>query len=272
MVSVPSGWVDAVSISFDVAPQGPSNDDFSSATVIGSYDFTDTVDADNATEWFDDPLCTYWRAQHTVWYRYTPPADARVHIDTFGSTMKGAIAVYKGSLGNLIERSPSATTSGRSRSSPSGRRAASLTALWSGRSPIRTGPDSFAFRSRLVSTLSLEASRDVLTYGASVRLIGHLKGFMGGSTPTVSNSTGAAARRPWCRVPSMDPVISLRGSSRRRTRRTKRGGAGMATMRKQEAPAPRSTCGSSFERNSFTTTERVAAITCSIARRTLSIS
>ena len=46
MVSVPSGWVDAVSISFDVAPQGPSNDDFSSATVIGSYDFTDTVDAD----------------------------------------------------------------------------------------------------------------------------------------------------------------------------------------------------------------------------------
>jgi hypothetical protein len=185
MVSVPSGWVDAVSISFDVAPQGPSNDDFSSATVIGSYDFTDTVDADNATEWFDDPLCTYWRAQHTVWYRYTPPANARVHIDTLGSTMKGAIAVYKGSRGNLTQLTDCDYFGTQPQLSFRAKGGVTYR-IMVGTLADTTGPISFAFRSRLVSTLSLKASRDVLTYGTSVRLSGHLKGFVGGSTPTVS--------------------------------------------------------------------------------------
>ena len=184
--------------------------------------------------------------------------------------MKGAIAVYKGSRGNLTQLTECDYFGTQPQLSFRAKGGVAYR-IMVGTLADTTGPISFAFRSRLVSTLSLEASRDVLTYGASVRLIGHLKGFMGGSTPTVSiYRRGGAA--PLVSRTVDGSVISLRGSSRRRTRRTKRGGAGMATMRKQEAPAPRSTCGSSFERNSFTTTERVAAITCSIARRTLSIS
>jgi hypothetical protein len=187
MVSVPGGWTDPVSISSDVAPPGPPNDDFGAATVIGSYDFTDTVDADNATEWFDDPICTSWRAQHTVWYRYTPPKDARLHVDTIGSSMEGAIAIYKGTRGNLTQLTDCAYfIYGKQPQLTFNAKGGVTYRIMVGTIADPTGAISFAFRSRLLDAVSLKASRDVVRYGRPIRLSGHLRGFISGSAPAVS--------------------------------------------------------------------------------------
>jgi hypothetical protein len=187
MVSVPGGWTDPFTITFDVAPPGPVNDDFGNATVIDTFDFTDTnVDADNATEWFDDPVCTSWRAQHSLWYRYTPPKDARLHVDTLGSTMEGAIAIYRGTRGNLTQVAGCDYFIYGEQPQLSFKAKADVTYhIMVGTLADVTGPITFTFRSRLVSSLSLKASRSVVRFGRSVRLSGHLKGFISGSNPTV---------------------------------------------------------------------------------------
>jgi hypothetical protein len=186
MVSVPGGWTDPVTVTFDEAPPGPANDDFGNATLIDTFDFTDTVDADNATEWFDDPVCTSWRAQHTFWYRYTPPKDARLHVDTLGSAMEGAIAIYKGTRGNLTQLTDCAYFISGQQPQISFKAKADVTYhIMVGTLADLTGPITFTFRSRLVSALSLKASRSVVRFGRSVRLSGHLKGFIAGSNPTV---------------------------------------------------------------------------------------
>jgi hypothetical protein len=187
MVSVPGGWTDPVTITLDVAPPGPGNDDFGNATLIDTFDFTDTnVDADNATEWFDDPICTSWRAQHTVWYRYTPPKDAKLHVDTLGSTMEGAIAIYKGTRGNLTQVAGCDYFIYGEQPQLSFKARADVTYhIMVGTIADVTGPITFTFRSRLVSALSLKASRSLVRFGRSVRLSGHLKGFISGSNPTV---------------------------------------------------------------------------------------
>jgi hypothetical protein len=187
MVSVPADWTDPVAITFDLAPPGPTNDDFDSATVIDPLDFTDTVEtADDATEFFDDPDCLFWRAQHTIWYRYTPPADARLTVDTIGSTKEGALAVFVGHRGSLTAVKECAVSGPPQPSLTFSAQGGVTYHFMVGTVHATSGQFTFNLRARLRSTLSLTASRQLVTFGKSVRLRAHLQGFEAGSTPTVS--------------------------------------------------------------------------------------
>jgi Family of unknown function (DUF6299) len=83
------------------AAQPPPNDDFDSATVIGSLPFSDSLSTVEATTASDDPSC--FGAGPTVWYSFTPASDVRVNANTFGSDYDTTISVYTGSRGSLSQ-------------------------------------------------------------------------------------------------------------------------------------------------------------------------
>jgi len=68
----------------------PSNDDFGSATVIGSLPFNDSVDNTEATNETDEPIfCS--SSPQTVWYSFTPISNAVIHVDMDGSSFSDTI-------------------------------------------------------------------------------------------------------------------------------------------------------------------------------------
>jgi hypothetical protein len=77
----------------------PSNDDFDSATLIGSVPFSDSLDTTEATTAADDPDCA--GNGHTVWYSFTPTSDMGISANTFGSDYDTTLSVYTGSRGAL---------------------------------------------------------------------------------------------------------------------------------------------------------------------------
>jgi hypothetical protein len=79
----------------------PPNDDFDNAIVIGSLPFTDRQDTRDATTAPDDPDCV-GRA-HTVWYRFTPTADATIVGHTVGSNYDTTLSAYTGTRGSLTQ-------------------------------------------------------------------------------------------------------------------------------------------------------------------------
>jgi hypothetical protein len=79
----------------------PANDDFDSATVIGSLPFTDSIGTAEAATAFDDPFCN--GNEHTVWYSFTPAANATIQADTSGSDYDTTLSVYTGSRGALSQ-------------------------------------------------------------------------------------------------------------------------------------------------------------------------
>jgi len=79
----------------------PANDDFDSATVIGSLPFNDSIGTAEATTAFDDPFCN--GNEHTVWYSFTPTANATIQADTSGSGYDTTLSVYTGSRGALSQ-------------------------------------------------------------------------------------------------------------------------------------------------------------------------
>jgi hypothetical protein len=81
--------------------QAPANDDFDSATVIGSLPFTDSINTSEATTAADDPECA--GNGHTVWYAFTAPADMGIEANTFGSDYDTTLSVYTGSRGALTQ-------------------------------------------------------------------------------------------------------------------------------------------------------------------------
>jgi len=62
----------------------PANDDFGSATVVGSLPFSDSVDFTDATFESGEPQCA--SSSPTVWYSFTPGANAVVRADMQGSS------------------------------------------------------------------------------------------------------------------------------------------------------------------------------------------
>jgi PKD repeat protein len=68
-----------------VSQTSPPNDNFASATVISALPFSDTVNNTGATTEFDEPEPCYYSIQ-TVWYTFTPTANATVIADMEGST------------------------------------------------------------------------------------------------------------------------------------------------------------------------------------------
>jgi hypothetical protein len=92
----------------------PSNDNFSSATVIAALPFTNTVDITEATTEPPDeraPSCAFGSASgRTVWYSFTTPATAGVISASITAGISTVVAAYTGaSLAALTEaacRSP----------------------------------------------------------------------------------------------------------------------------------------------------------------------
>ena len=87
------------------------NDDVDNAIPINSLPFTDTRDTFTATTAADDPYCGYRNA--TVWYQFTPVANARVELDTSASSYFADITVVTGPRGGwgYVNCSYSAQTS-----------------------------------------------------------------------------------------------------------------------------------------------------------------
>jgi hypothetical protein len=82
-----------------VIPPPPTNDDFSNATHITAFPYTDSEDATNATAAPDDPFC--FGASQTLWFAYTPAKNIRLEANTFGSNYDTTLSVYTGSRGAL---------------------------------------------------------------------------------------------------------------------------------------------------------------------------
>ncbi|MFQ6100203.1 MAG: hypothetical protein ACE5OS_03060 [Anaerolineae bacterium] len=85
----------------------PANDDFDDAFVISATPYTYTQDTSLATTAADDPVyqsCgtgSGGRHSHSVWYRFTPPVNGDLHLDTAGSDYDTVLAVWTGSRGSL---------------------------------------------------------------------------------------------------------------------------------------------------------------------------
>ncbi len=88
----------------------PPHDDFADAIAVDSLPFVDkdrdvrgatwaAPDPDYACRSVDDLA----PVDQTVWYAFTPAADTRVTIDTFGSADNTVVAVWTGARGELTE-------------------------------------------------------------------------------------------------------------------------------------------------------------------------
>jgi hypothetical protein len=79
----------------------PANDDFADAIAVPGLPFQDSRSTANATLQPGEPRpCGTIGA--TVWYAFTPPADASIAVETFGSGFDTVVSVYTGSsLTNL---------------------------------------------------------------------------------------------------------------------------------------------------------------------------
>jgi hypothetical protein len=81
----------------------PTNDDFGSATVVGSLPFSDTGSTVESTTPASDPHSCLDRAANSVWYAFTPAADVTVEFDTFGSDFDTVLSAYTGAQGSLTQ-------------------------------------------------------------------------------------------------------------------------------------------------------------------------
>jgi hypothetical protein len=189
MVSAPSGWEIDLTVSAEIAPSGPPNDDFGSATQISSHAFADALDTTDAIDSLDDPVCEQWYLTNTVWYRWTAPGTRRVRLDTAGSTYEPAFAVYTGTRGALtqlgychyfIYGTPPAleftAVAGRTYHFMVGTLAPQF----------GDGGLALSFSAKGLSSISLDASRSRVVYGGSVRLSGHVTAISDPAGDTVS--------------------------------------------------------------------------------------
>jgi hypothetical protein len=96
-------------VDFVINPLTPApNDECSAATEVLALPLQDAIDAATATRSASDPLqsCTIGGASqnsHSVWYAFTPPVDATVRADTFGSTYDTVLTAYEGACEALTE-------------------------------------------------------------------------------------------------------------------------------------------------------------------------
>lgn len=83
----------------------PANDDFGSATVVGSLPFQDTVNTVEATMEPGEPTppCTFGFGEKTVWYSFTPGSDTFVSVDTLGTDFDSVLAVWTGPSVDALE-------------------------------------------------------------------------------------------------------------------------------------------------------------------------
>jgi hypothetical protein len=89
---------------------GPANDDFDNATVIGSLPYVVVnLNTANATTQGNDPNTSCGstsnpKQSRSVWYRYTPATTGNYTITTNGSNYDTVLALWTGSFGSLTDR------------------------------------------------------------------------------------------------------------------------------------------------------------------------
>ena len=101
-----NGRTSAQSSTFYVSgPPGPANDNFGSIQLISTMPYAGSLDTWGAATAFSDPTptCGYDKNSNSVWYQYTAPANGLLEVDTWGSDYDTVVAVWKGSLGSLVE-------------------------------------------------------------------------------------------------------------------------------------------------------------------------
>jgi hypothetical protein len=84
----------------------PTNDAFSSATVVSAFPFNATPDTLLATQETADPTLTCLGNQkgyYTVWYRHTSTSNQTIILNTEASLYDTALGVFSGSPGTLTE-------------------------------------------------------------------------------------------------------------------------------------------------------------------------
>ena len=79
----------------------PANDDFANTVLISSLPFTTTQTTTGATVEAGEPLPCGAKGS-TVWFSFTPAADAQIIVDTVGSPYDTVLAAYTGSAVNAL--------------------------------------------------------------------------------------------------------------------------------------------------------------------------
>ena len=167
-----------LTVTIDEAGPGPANDAFEDAKMIDGYDFEDTIDVSSAITPLDDPKCSDWNVQHSVWYRYTAPANATV---TVGATaaFDTRVGVYRGSKGNLTQVVYCGINTFKAEQGKTYR-------LLVGSQTSAGGEITFSFSARKPSSITFKATPNPVKYGKRVRLTATLHGYLPGTHPTVS--------------------------------------------------------------------------------------
>ncbi len=90
---------------FLYTPHNANNDTCSAPTLITVTPYSDTEDATATTTSASDPVqsCGTSTPEHSVFYRWTAPADGIVRADTFGSSYDTALSAHTGTCGSLAQ-------------------------------------------------------------------------------------------------------------------------------------------------------------------------
>jgi len=91
---------------YDIQIMGSTgfNDDFDDAITITSFPHSSTLEITNATTAADDPVlspCANNQKVQSVWYKFTPPGDGSITINTSGSNYETISALWTGTRGSL---------------------------------------------------------------------------------------------------------------------------------------------------------------------------
>jgi hypothetical protein len=84
---------------------GPANDNIGSPAVISAAPYNHQMDTWAATVAAADPTpsCGSGKNSNSVWYRYTPPTNGLLEVNTWGSGYDTVIGLWRGSPSALIE-------------------------------------------------------------------------------------------------------------------------------------------------------------------------
>ena len=164
----------------------PPNDDFDSATVIGSLPYSDSLDTTEATQAGDDPgICG---TNTSVWYAFTPSHDMRLTADALGtgSGYVPHITAWTGAqnaLSNVLSGAePDPCPLPLAFNATSGTTYFFLV----GNVDALGGQLDFSLDGMLKTTLGLSTSHPSVNYKRSVRVRAHLADFADLTTKKVS--------------------------------------------------------------------------------------
>jgi hypothetical protein len=165
----------------------PANDDFDSATVIGSLPYADSLDTTEATYAGDEPA-PCGQLYTSVWYAFTPTHDMRLTAEAVGtgdgyvpdvSAWTGARNTLSSVLASDSDQCPHPYEFGA-------KSGTTYFFLVGNIDSTLGGQLDFSLDGSLLTTLGLSTSHPTIKYKRSVRVTAHLADFADLTTKTVS--------------------------------------------------------------------------------------